>query len=236
MKNYISLLLFAAITIFSACQNTEVKTLSVDEFEKQIKADSSAQILDVRTAEEFNEMQLTGAINADWNSDHFAKDIQSLDPNKSTFVYCLGGKRSAAAAQKLLELGFKDVRNLEGGMRAWLQAGKSSDIKNPAATSEIKMSDFQKLIAAKPLVLADFNAPWCGPCKQQGPILDEIAAEKMDTIEIIKLNTDVHQEVSSALKIDGIPTLILYKNGKQVWRNEGLIAKSELNKIIAANQ
>ncbi len=104
------------------------------------------------------------------------------------------------------------------------------------ALSADNMEDYQKLIAGKSLVLVDFNAPWCGPCKKLSPVIDEIASEKSDAIEIIKINTDVYPQISTALNIDGIPALILYKNGEIIWSHIGLISKEELSDVIAANQ
>ena len=98
------------------------------------------------------------------------------------------------------------------------------------------LEDYQKLIDGKALVLVDFNAPWCGPCKQLSPVLDEIAIEKAKEVEIIKINTDLYPQISNALQISGIPALKLYKNGKQIWEHVGLISKQDLRYIIASNQ
>ncbi len=98
------------------------------------------------------------------------------------------------------------------------------------------MDDYQKMIIDKPLILVDFNASWCGPCRQLSPILNEIEIEKGDALHILKINTDLYPNISTAMQIDGIPALILYKNNEIIWQHVGLISKEELNKIISANQ
>ncbi|MFM7021841.1 MAG: thioredoxin family protein [Flavobacteriales bacterium] len=91
---------------------------------------------------------------------------------------------------------------------------------------------YQNFIANKKLVLVDFNATWCAPCRKLSPILDEIAAEKGDALNILKINTDAYPIISEAMHIDGIPALVLYKDGKEVWNGVGLRSKEELTVLI----
>jgi len=82
------------------------------------------------------------------------------------------------------------------------------------------------------LVLVDVYAPWCGPCKKMAPYLAEIAEEKKDKLTFIKVNADESQEIVKNLNVEELPTLILYKNGKRVYTNIGLITKADLLKVI----
>ena len=108
MKKII-LALFTSVLLIS-CGNDKVNLLSVNDFEAQIKKDSvNAQIIDVRTPVEYGDDRIASAINIDWNGDKFEEQAKKLDVSKPTFVYCAGGKRSAEAAAKLIELGFKEL-------------------------------------------------------------------------------------------------------------------------------
>jgi thioredoxin 1 len=112
----------------------------------------------------------------------------------------------------------------------------SCESKEVKTLSTDTMEDFQKMIADKPLILVDFNASWCGPCRELSPILDEIGIEQEDHLQILKINTDLYPNISTEMQIDGIPALILYKNNKLIWQHVGSISKEELNKIISENQ
>ena len=94
------------------------------------------------------------------------------------------------------------------------------------------MSTFQEIINQRPVVLVDFFADWCGPCKTLAPILTEVKAELQDQVSIIKINVDTNQHLADQFQVRGVPTMILFKNGKQVWRQSGVIMKDALVKII----
>jgi thioredoxin 2 len=83
-------------------------------------------------------------------------------------------------------------------------------------------------------VLVDFYADWCGPCKMMAPFVDELASEYQGRALIAKLNTDLAQKTSNGLGIRGIPTVIVFKGGKEVARNTGAVRKPELEKLLKA--
>jgi thioredoxin 1 len=97
------------------------------------------------------------------------------------------------------------------------------------------MASFQEIINARERVLVDFSAEWCGPCKTLAPILKEVKAEAGDKVKIVKIDVDKNQSLSNQFNISGVPTMILFKNGKQVWRQSGVIPKHELLRIIDSN-
>ena len=91
---------------------------------------------------------------------------------------------------------------------------------------------FDKLIDSEFPVLVDFFAEWCGPCKMMSSILKEVKEELADTISIIKIDVDKNQSLSAKYQVKGVPTLVLYKAGKQVWRQSGMVQKTALVTII----
>lgn len=90
------------------------------------------------------------------------------------------------------------------------------------------MSSFQNLIQSEIPVLVDFSAEWCGPCKALAPILQKVAKATEGKARIIKIDVDKNPEIAQDLAIRGVPTMIIYKNGKQLWRDSGVKQTSEL--------
>jgi len=95
--------------------------------------------------------------------------------------------------------------------------------------------NFESIINDSRPVIVDFHALWCAPCKMQSPILKELAAELGDKIKIIKIDVDDNGEIASRYSIQSVPTLIIFKNGRQIWRQSGVASKSELKTILLQN-
>ncbi|MFM2367794.1 MAG: hypothetical protein RL619_90 [Bacteroidota bacterium] len=94
------------------------------------------------------------------------------------------------------------------------------------------MSNFNSIIQSDKPVLIDFFATWCGPCKMLGPILREVKESLGDRVSIIKIDVDKNQQVASQYQVRGVPTMILFQNGKQLWRQSGVLTKEEIIKTI----
>jgi thioredoxin 1 len=97
------------------------------------------------------------------------------------------------------------------------------------------MAKFQDMINSHPLVLVDFYATWCGPCKSLAPILKELKNELGNQVKIVKVDVDKHQQISAQLSVKGVPTMILYKNGQQVWRQSGVVPLSQLKQVVQSH-
>ena len=91
---------------------------------------------------------------------------------------------------------------------------------------------FQEAINSDKPVLVDFHAEWCGPCKMMAPILVDTKKELGENVTILKIDVDKNQQAANAYQISGVPTLILFKNGKVLWRQSGVVPKHELVKIV----
>ncbi|SHF71937.1 thioredoxin [Flavobacterium segetis] len=97
------------------------------------------------------------------------------------------------------------------------------------------MSNFDTIINSDKPVLIDFFATWCGPCKMLGPILKEVKDSMGERISIIKIDVDKNQQIASKFQVRGVPTMILFQNGKQLWRQSGVLSKEEVIKVIIEN-
>ena len=98
----------------------------------------------------------------------------------------------------------------------------------------LESENFNDLIG-KGLTLVDFYADWCGPCKMLSPIIEELSNEVND-VKIIKVNIDEHSEIAQMYGVMSIPTLILFKDGKEINTNVGFIPKDEIIEFINTNQ
>lgn len=228
-------MVFVAL-ILNSCTNGLTQNgktiLSVSEFAKKMNELPTAPILDVRTPEEYSNGHLINALNYDWNGTEFEKQLATLDKAKPVFVYCLSGGRSSAAASKMRTSGFTQVYEMDGGIMKWRGANLPETTKNTAASNGMTTQAFEALLATDKLVLVDFYADWCAPCKKMKPYLAEISTEMADRVVVIRINADENQGLCKALKIDALPVLQLYKGNALVWVNEGFIEKAEVVKHI----
>lgn len=94
------------------------------------------------------------------------------------------------------------------------------------------MNDIVDLINGAKLTLVDFFAEWCGPCRMQGPIIDSVRTSMGDTVEVVKVDVDRHQDLATLYGVRSIPTLILFRSGRVLWRATGVQSYEDISSVI----
>ena len=219
----------ALFVVSCAQQKIENTTISAQNFQNAIQQ-SAAQILDVRTATEYQGGHIKNALQANWNDQkEFESRTQHLDKNKTVYIYCQAGGRSAAAQSNLIEKGFKVV-NLEGGISNWKMNGLP--VEGSSNTVQMKVDDFDHVIAANKLVLVDIGATWCPPCRKMTPVIDKVKSQFANKLYFLAVDGGIDMDVMKHLQFETLPTFIIYKNGKEVWRKTGIVEENEFVKIL----
>jgi thioredoxin len=219
--------------LFISCHgqtSPAIHTIDAKSFSEKLKATENPQLLDVRTPEEYNTDRIEKSKNLNWNDENFAAKANKLDKAKPIFVYCKTGGRSAQAADKLAKLGFSEIYNLDGGIMKW----NASDNNVTPSNKIIGMCDqeYGELVKSGDRVMIDFNAKWCAPCQKMKPYILKFQAEMKDNIKIVQLDADENKTIVEQMKLDGLPTIIIYEKGKEVWRNVGYISEEDLKKHL----
>ncbi len=233
---FFSTIAILLITVSSCSSNQSSKTtLEAKEFQSKISSTENAFVLDVRTAEEYNGGHLANAINIDWNDSDAETKLKAFDPSKTYFVYCLSGGRSSGAAGFLRENGFKAVYELDGGLMKWRAAAlpEVNTANEPALTTdELSTEAYEALLKSDKIIVVDFYAEWCAPCKKMAPYLTEMKETMKDKVEIIRIDADKNPSLCRLLKIDALPTIFVYKGGSQTFNHVGFISKEDLLKEL----
>lgn len=208
------------------------KQLTTEEFEKQLAKSTDAQLLDVRTPDEYGEGHLAKAANVDYKSPDFKQKIATLDKSKPVYVYCLSGGRSAAAASALNEIGFKEVYDMKGGYLKWNTSGKAVEGANKAGVKGMGPAEFNKIINSGKVVLIDIHAKWCPPCVKMLPTVAKLQKEYAGKAKIETIAFDPNKALVKQLGVDEIPAFLLYKNGKLVSRKNGFMEEAEFRALL----
>ncbi|TWW02019.1 thioredoxin [Chitinophaga pinensis] len=215
-KYYICLVL--GTILFSVSNSVKGQEVSAAVFNDSIR-NGNVQVFDVRTAGEYNTGHLSNALLADYTKkEEFTERVKYLDKDKTVYIYCLSGGRSAKAASWMRENGFKKVIELEGGINAWKQAGQP--VEGVADVKQMTVDAFRSGID-KGEVLVDVGAEWCPPCRKMAPVL-EAYLSKHKTVRLLKVDGGRDQDVMQSIKATSLPTFILYKDGREVWRKQGV--------------
>lgn len=229
MKKIITIII-AVISILTttSCQQASANNeLKAAEFKQRMEAEKSKTLLDVRTPQEYSEGHLANAINIDWNGGNFDAEIAKLDKSKPVYVYCLAGSRSASAAAVMRKSGFKQVYEMKGGILKWRAEGLPEE-GGATKVAGMTQQEFEALLNTDKVVLVDFFATWCGPCKKMEPYLNEISKDMAATVNVVRVDADIHSSLATQLHVDALPTIFIYKNKQLVWHNVGYVSREDM--------
>jgi thioredoxin len=229
MKNLKSIIATLIIILSISCSNSQnFKSVNVETFKTTLENTNDVQLIDVRTEDEFNGGHIKNAKNISIASENWNSSIGNLDKTKPVLVYCLSGGRSKKAATELKELGFKEVIELDGGYLAWSKANPQSNAVWTGMTKE----EYTKLLASDKIVVIDFYAKWCAPCKKMAPYLEKMNTELASTVTIHRIDADKNKSLFNALGYQGLPVILVYKNGKETFSKNEFVSEEELRKAL----
>ncbi len=218
------------VSLVAISCNAQNNNLSAPQFETAI-TQPEVQILDVRTPGEFESGHIKGALSADWNNEaEYKRRLAFVDKTKPVYVYCLAGGRSAAAAKQMRADGFTNVYELTGGINAWKGAGKPLEGKSDEP--QMTINQFKNAINASPTVLVDFGADWCPPCRKMIPVLKSLQDNNKDKFVLLKVDGSRDQDLMKLYHVTALPVFIVFKNGKEVWRKDGIAEEKEIARYI----
>jgi thioredoxin len=109
---------------------------------------------------------------------------------------------------------------------------KSRTARSRRTEDKLSAADYQRLTVSGPIVIIDFYAPWCGPCKYMEPMLEELAEENKGKVEVVRINIDDNRNLIHSMDISEIPAVKIYKNGKEAWSRVGVFEKRVIKKQL----
>lgn len=217
-NSIVAIVLLFTFGVFAQNQNTFA--LPIDAFYTKIKEQAKPQIIDARSNEEFAINHLNGAFNFNLKTAHYDQYVAQLDKSKPVFIYSIGAGRSVQLAKELFKNGFTEVYALEGGIAAWIGAGKPYYANSK---SKLSLAEYQKIVSGNNTVLVDIGSRYCGACKKVKPVLETIRTQYGDTIKIVEIDLEDNPQIIADLKtVKVFPTLILYQKGEIVFQKDGL--------------
>ncbi|MBT0811234.1 thioredoxin fold domain-containing protein [Litoribacter ruber] len=237
------LFVLALSTILSACGEGQLKVQdqNVSDFQvqdvnatkfKEVIEQGEGIILDVRTSEEvYSKGYIQDASLLDYYDEDFREKISLMSKDKDIYLYCASGGRSIEVVKMMEELGFKRVYHLNNGLMDWENAGFTL-VKDALAKDdkieELSLDEFEAMLVADKPILIDFHTVWCAPCRKMAPIIDKVEEDLKDMAIIRRIDLDKSKEVGKAYSIQGVPVFVIFKDGKEVWRHNGIISEEEL--------
>jgi thioredoxin 1 len=230
MTKYYKILSLIIATLTVSCKkesSNNYELVNVDTFETRINETKNIQLIDVRTPQEYTEGYIANATNIDWNGEDFVEKINNYDKNQPIYIYCLSGGRSKKASEKLTELGFNNIIELEGGYINWSKNHPLNTVND-----QYKIEEFYGIVASEPIVLVDFYAEWCGPCKKMAPFIEQFKTDYKDQVKVLKIDADKNKQLVATLGYEALPIIIIYKNSETVFEREGFVSENNLREVL----
>ena len=193
--------------------------------------DNPGVLLDIRTPEEVSKGFLKNASFINFYDENFLQKASWVKKNQPIYVYCHAGGRSSKAAEMLIELGFREVYNLVGGYSKWVEDGYLvekglKNIKGPNSKFFSKQ-EIDVILQTKESVVLVFKTPWCLPCKKLDAVLDSFSKNR-PTWEVLKINMDTNKDLAEYYEVKSVPTLLFFKDSKQLSSHIGFINFEDL--------
>lgn len=213
-------------------QRSYVKQLVSYEFHDALGTDNVV-LLDVRTPGEFSNGHIPLSGNLNYYNLDFKKKLRLLPKDANILLYCNTGYRSNKAAKYLVDEGYTNVSNLEMGIMEWELEELPIEISPDAQKDTKDKMDsvtFNLMIESEDIVMVDFYAPWCGPCRKMMPLVDSLQTELKESVLIAKVNVDASKSLVKQLKIRNVPYIAVYKKGKLVFSHYGAMSRDEFEK------
>ena len=237
IKKFIVFLTAGIALLFNACTGQSQPTITnVDAAEfKRLAEAGNGIILDVRAPEEIAGGYIANTSTINLYDEGFVDKINLIPKEKEIYVYCQAGGRSAEAAEILTKNGFDKVFNLENGLDGWVENGfpvSKAEVGKDEKIQQISLEDFRALLKTEKPVLIDFHTVWCAPCRKMAPVIDKIEEDFKEKAVVMRIDVDKSSDVGKAYDIKGVPVFILYKDGVEKWKHNGIVAEQELIRQI----
>jgi thiol-disulfide isomerase/thioredoxin len=228
MKKFFALAIW--IWLIVSCEPSIKKTaLDPQAFESALGR-VNVQLLDLRALQEYQAGHLKNALQADWNNQvQFREYAAHLNKNEPLYVYSGGGPQGAAASEWLAVEGF-EVIELKGGFSEWVSAGKQ--VTQAANEKPVSLAEYKVLTNLGPVVLVDIGAEWCPPCKKMDPVIEKLKLELGENFKLVKVDATTQSALMKQVRAEKLPTFIIYKNGGETWRKEGIVDITELKRNL----
>lgn len=227
MPRFLSILALMALGLACGHAQTTDTRLSAKEFARKIQKTPGAQVVDVRTPSEFKAGHIKDASNVDISSGEFKSMAAALDKSKPVFVYCLSGGRSASAAKYLRSEGYKEVYEMPGGMMEWRNKDMP-EVRLTVTSEGMSVAEYEAMLSSGKIILVDFYADWCAPCKKMKPFIEKISQDMADRVTVIRVDADQNSRLCKALGVSALPVLKIYQEGKETWQHTGFVDEATL--------
>ena len=231
-KTLLSIFLLVSFISLIACNDISSQRVSAEDFYTKLVDDNSSIIIDVRTPEEFSKGHLRNALNINWFDENFESQLEILSRERPVFIYCLSGGRSAKALDKISGMGFKNSYELDGGILEWRKNNYPESIIKVDHEKSLSVNEFSELITSDKIVMVDYFAKWCAPCKVMEPFLDDLSEEYRDNLELIRIDYDQNLPLVKSLGVQGLPVIQLYYNNQLLWSKDGFTDKNTIETQI----
>ncbi len=232
--------LIAGITLLitglgCSAQSDQVNHINSEQFKKVIQNEKGT-LLDVRTESEFLNGHLPHAGQLNFYSFNFNKKLLLLPKDQPVYLYCNTGWRSKKAAETLVKNGYTNVYNLEEGIMEWELLNLPVVVEpnaRPETKDKMEWDEFNALVESGKTVFIDFYAPWCAPCRQMMPMIDDLKNDYAGKISVVKINADASKKLVKKLELGTVPYFVLYNQGQQIFSHKGMIERNRLENLFS---